>query len=203
MTERPKAIARSARRRWAWGLAFAVLLVGAVATAARRATPALTVRVVAHQWYWDFEYVGLDVHTRNALHVPADRVVRLELASADVVHSLWIPGMAEALSVGPGMLQTLDLRFGPGTALGTCDATCGCGAGCMSFRVDAQPPPRFERWWRRRVGRAPRTAGAPGSAPACASPEARPKREPSNGGASWPLEPAAMCRTATTTDAAP
>jgi len=205
VTERLETIARSSRRRWAWGLAFVVLLVGAigaVAGVARRAAPALTVRVVAHQWYWDFDYVGLDVHTRNALHVPADRVVRLELASTDVVHSFWIPGMAEALSVGPGMLQTLDLRFGPGTALGTCDAACGCGAGCMSFRIDAQPPPRFERWWRRRVGRAPRATGVPGPAPACASHESRPDTDASNRVASS-LESAAACHTAATTDAAP
>ncbi len=182
-----------------------VLLVGvivAVAAAARRTAPELTVRVVAHQWYWDFEYVGLDVRTRNALHVPADRVVRLEISSADVVHSLWIPGMAAALPVGPGTLQTLDLRFTPGAALGTCDAECGCGAGCMSFRVDAQPPARFERWWRRRVGRAPRATERRGPPPACAGGEARPEENTVSGSAASRLESATICHT-TEADGAP
>ena len=183
--------------RRTWRLASGILLVGAVVaavgTAARRTSPDLIIRAVAHQWYWDFQYVGLDVRTRNALHVPAGRVVRLELGSADVVHSFWIPGMAEPLPVGPGVLQTLDLRFGRGATLGTCDAACGCGGGCMSFRVDAQPPARFERWWRRRVDRRPRAAAEHRPPPACVGGAVRPAAATSRITSSSP-DSATICR---------
>ena len=168
--------------------------------AARGPTPALTVQVVAHQWYWDFEYTGLRLRTRNALRVPAGEVVRLELSSADVVHSFWIPGMATAIAVGPGTLQTLDLRFGRGDAVGACDAECGCGAGCMSFHVRAEVPARFERWWRRRSGQPTRTPREARDRPPCAA------REPSAADAAIcpaPGDLATICHTVETRGSIP
>ena len=111
-----------------------------------RDTPALTVHAVAHQWWWEFQYPELGITTRNALDVPAGEVVRLEVTSADVVHALWIPGMREPAVAAPGTSQPVDLRFRAGTSIGTCDASCGCGSRCMSFRIRARPRKRFERW---------------------------------------------------------
>jgi len=108
--------------------------------------PALTVRAVAHQWWWEFQYPELGITTRNALDVPADEVVRLEVTSADVVHALWIPGMREPAIAAPGGSSPIALRFRAGTSVGTCDASCGCGSRCMSFRIRARPRRRFERW---------------------------------------------------------
>ena len=74
-----------------------------VRTHARGVTgSALTVRAVAHQWWWEFDYPSLGIKTSDVLYVPSDTNVRLELASADVIHSFWIAGMKESVDIVPG-----------------------------------------------------------------------------------------------------
>ncbi len=56
---------------------------------------ALTVRAVGHQWWWEFDYPSLGIKTSDVLYLPSATNVRLELASADVIHSFWIAGMKD------------------------------------------------------------------------------------------------------------
>ena len=51
----------------------------------------LRVNVVGHQWWWEFEYPDLGIVTANELHIPVGRRVILDLDSADVLHSFWVP----------------------------------------------------------------------------------------------------------------
>ncbi len=109
--------------------------------------PALTVRVVAHQWWWEFDYPSLGVKTSDVLHVPSATNVRLELASADVIHSFWIDGMKDAVNIVPGVTRPLDLLVkSPGELHGNCDSGCGCATVCMRFRVLASSPGNFDKW---------------------------------------------------------
>src|SRR5438876_11383139 len=67
--------------------------------AVRRPPHALAVRVVGHQWWWEFEYPDLGVVTANELHVPVNdprdpTPTFLELESADVAQSFWVPRLA-------------------------------------------------------------------------------------------------------------
>jgi len=149
------------------------LLAVATGIVHRRDAPALTVRAIAHQWWWEFQYPELGITTRNALDVPAGEVIRLEVTSADIVHALWIPGMREPAIAAPGGSSPVDLRFRAGASIGTCDASCGCGSRCMSFRIRARPRKRFERW--AALARPPSLAAArPADAapPPCAEPAA-------------------------------
>jgi heme/copper-type cytochrome/quinol oxidase subunit 2 len=108
---------------------------------------ALTVRAVAHQWWWEFDYPSLGIKTSDALYVPSATHVRLELVSADVLHSFWIAGMKDSVSVVPGKTRPLDLVVkSPGELYGNCDSGCGCGTVCMRFRVLASKPGKFEQW---------------------------------------------------------
>jgi heme/copper-type cytochrome/quinol oxidase subunit 2 len=136
-------------RKWMLCLAVAATLAcGAlsIAVLSARAGATLLVRATAHQWWWEFAYPALGVALRNELDVPSGEVVRIELASADVVHTFWIPGMGAPEVVAPGAPRIVRLRFRAGTTVGTCDASCGCGSDCMSFRVRARPRERFARW---------------------------------------------------------
>jgi cytochrome c oxidase subunit 2 len=88
--------------------------------------PVLTVRVVAHEWWWEFDYPSLGIKTSDVLYVPSATNVRLELASADVIHSFWIDGMKDAVNIVPGMMRPLDLLVkSPGELHGNCDSSCG------------------------------------------------------------------------------
>ena len=124
------------------GAIFAGRILGAGVT-----RPSLTVRVIAHQWWWEFDYPSLGIKTSDVLHVPSATSVRLELASANVVHSFWIVGMKEPVDILPGVTRPLDLLLkSPGELWGNCDSGCGCATVCMRFRVLVDSPGNFAQW---------------------------------------------------------
>ena len=107
----------------------------------------LIVKAVAHQWWWEFDYPSLGIKTSDVLYVPSATNVRLELASADVIHSFWIAGMKESVDIFPGKMRPLDLIVkSSGELYGNCDSGCGCGTVCMRFRVRASSPGKFQQW---------------------------------------------------------
>ncbi len=132
---------------------------------APRDPTALEIHAVAHQWWWEFDYPS-GVKTADELRIPEGRSVRLELTSADVLHSFWLPSMKQGVDVVPGRNTTLILGSrSRGTLWGSCDADCGCNTMCMRFRILVSTDSEFRRWMekQRRVLKAPRR-----SAPACA-----------------------------------
>jgi len=130
----------------------------------------LTVRAVAHQWWWEFDYPSLGIKTSDALYVPSATHVRLELVSADVMHSFWIAGMKDSVNIVPGETQPLDLVVkSPGELYGNCDSGCGCGTVCMRFRLLASAPRDFQQWAAREHSRRSEFTPPPASdTPACA-----------------------------------
>jgi heme/copper-type cytochrome/quinol oxidase subunit 2 len=50
----------------------------------------ITIRVDAHQFYWQYTYPNGAVSI-DQLHAPVNTVVRLDIVSHDVDHSWWIP----------------------------------------------------------------------------------------------------------------
>ena len=108
----------------------------------------IVVEVVGHQWWWEFRYPGLgNLVTANELHLPANRTVSLELKSADVIHSFWVPAFAGKKDLIPG--RTNHLWFTPektGTYSGQCAEFCGASHANMMFKVVVQEPAEFEAW---------------------------------------------------------
>ena len=116
-----------------------------------RATRALTVHVVAHQWWWEVRYttdsVSDEITTADEIHIPVGQPVRMLLTSRDVIHSFWVPELQGKLDLIPG--DTNDLRLAaekPGTYVGVCAEYCGLQHAHMAFRVVADAPAEFARW---------------------------------------------------------
>jgi len=110
-------------------------------------TKSLVVRAVAHEWWWEFDYPTLGINGTNELHVPIGTKIHLQLVSADVIHSLWIPGLNKATPIVPGTCSTLTLLVNsPGHFYGNCDAGCGCDTVCMRFPVIADSSADFKNW---------------------------------------------------------
>ena len=132
--------------------------------------PDLLVEVVAHAWWWEFDYPSLGIKSSEELHLPSDEKVRNELRSADVVHSFWIDGMRKPIDLPPGKTEQLDLIVkSPGELHGSCDAGCGCGTICMRFRVVASAPRDFDSWAARQKAAPSRlTMARNATPPACA-----------------------------------
>ena len=113
---------------------------------------ALHVRVISHQWWWEFEYPQSGVRTANELHVPVSdadqaRAVVLELESADVVHSFWVPQLAGKTDLIPGHKNTMWFEAQQaGVYHGQCAEFCGTQHANMLIRVIAQPANEFQAW---------------------------------------------------------
>jgi cytochrome c oxidase subunit 2 len=111
----------------------------------------LTVIVTGRQWWWELEYqtagASQTVVTANEIHIPVGRRVRLELTSADVIHSLWVPNLHGKTDLNPGdTLVTWLHADRPGVSRGQCAEYCGVQHALMSLVVVAEVEADFQRW---------------------------------------------------------
>lgn len=126
----------------------------------------IDVKVVAHEWWWEFDYPKFGIKVADELHIPEKRTVRLRLTSADVLHSFWLPSMEQRVDVIPGRTRTLLIAArSRGTLHGSCDASCGCDTVCMRFRVMVTNELEFRQWIERQRGVF--TAPPQNSTPSC------------------------------------
>ena len=136
-----------------------IILIGtftatAVAIArTNRATgnPAVTIHVIAHQWWWEARYDdGNPAHafsTANELHIPLNGVVRLTLSSPDVIHSFWIPELAGKTDAIPGQQNIAWFQAKrTGKFRGQCAEYCGLQHAHMGSIVIVDSAPSYQRW---------------------------------------------------------
>jgi cytochrome c oxidase subunit 2 len=112
----------------------------------------LHVTVIGRQWWWEYHYDSQDgkelgIVTANELHVPKGQPVYLNLESADVAHSFWVPRLAGKTDLIPGRTNTTwFLAEEPGLYLGQCAEFCGTQHANMLLRVVVQQPGEFAHW---------------------------------------------------------
>lgn len=109
------------------------------------------VAVTGHMWWWDVRYRGpaggAEIRAANEVRIPAGRPVYLALASADVIHSFWVPQLAGKVDMVPGRMQHLLLSADrPGTYRAVCAEYCGEQHARMALQVVAMAPAEFEAW---------------------------------------------------------
>ena len=113
---------------------------------------ALDVTVVGHQFWWEFRYPKLGIVTANELHLPVStpaspRPAYLQLLSADVDHSFWVPqlgGKTDLIPNHPNQMW-IDAEK-PGLYLGQCAQFCGVEHAKMLLRVYVDTPDQFAEW---------------------------------------------------------
>lgn len=130
-------------------LVLTPLYVYSLIASARLHTPAgaMTVRVVGHMWWWEIRYPNDGIVTANEIHIPAGKPVRLELASADVIHSFWVPRLNGKRDLIPGIENVFWIQADePGIYRGQCGEYCGTQHANMAFEVVALSPAEFEAW---------------------------------------------------------
>jgi cytochrome c oxidase subunit 2 len=122
----------------------------------------LRVRVIGHQWWWEFQYPELGVVTANELHLPLGEASRLELGAADVIHSFWVPHLGWKQDAIPGKTNVMVVEpERAGVYNGACTEYCGVQHAWMRIRVEAESSDRFDAWVRQeQAGAAPPSAGA-------------------------------------------
>ena len=136
------------------GVLFVVLFADlAVARGLTRlaTSPALTIRVTGHQWWWDVEYEDLipqrRVRLANEIHLPVGQPVLVKLQSHDVIHSFWVPNLAGKRDLIPGHHTETWIRADrPGVYRSQCAEFCGLQHAKMALYVVAEPRDQFDAW---------------------------------------------------------
>ena len=111
----------------------------------------VVIDITGRQWWWDIEYQHPDpsmrVRTANELRLPVGRVVQINLRSADVIHSFWVPALHGKRDAIPGHLNELWLKAdAAGTYRGQCAEFCGLQHAHMALTVIVEPPEAFSKW---------------------------------------------------------
>lgn len=153
------------------GIAIPTVLQIFDLSAKQTAAGTLNVKVIGHQWWWEYEYTDIKLpggkqalKTANELHIPVGPKIQLEMTSADVIHAFWVPKLAGKQDVVPGHTNPLVIQADkPGEYLGQCAEFCALSHANMRLRVIAQPPDEFERWVAGQLREASLPLGADGA----------------------------------------
>ena len=114
----------------------------------------MTVKIIAHQWYWRFDYADWNVQVdsflspkgRNALRLldtdtalvlPCYCSIRLALTSSDVLHSFAVPNFAIKSDCCPGRINIVhSIPTVNGVYFGQCSEICGAQHAFMPIRLE-------------------------------------------------------------------
>ncbi len=138
--------------------------------------------VNAKQFNWEFTYPGPDgkfgekgeITIENEMHVPVNKVVRIDLTSRDVIHSFFIPNMRLKQDVVPG--HTIHVWF-EATETGqyeiACSELCGFGHSGMKANLTVQSQEDYDKWLKDQYAHppAPPASSSPATPPQGASPQ--------------------------------
>ncbi len=127
------------------------------ASADRKLPPngkSLNITVIGRQYIWQFIYPGASEpdglgapYSYEEMVVPTNTTVTLDIVSADVVHSWWVPQLGGKFQAVPGYHNYTWFKIPkPGVYTGQCALLCGRGHARMIATVKAVPPAQFEAW---------------------------------------------------------
>jgi cytochrome c oxidase subunit 2 len=157
--DEPKQIHGNSALELTWtaipALILAVVAVPTVLTifsvAAKPAPNQVKIHVVAHQWWWEYQYEGVTpaVVTANEFVIPVNRSVYFTLDSVDVIHSFWVPKLAGKQDVVPGRTNTLEFTaFHTGEYYGQCTEYCSLSHANMRLRAIVMTQADYDAWLR-------------------------------------------------------
>lgn len=108
---------------------------------------AMTIEIIGHQWWFEYDYPGLDIETANVMVMPAGEEICAVMTSEDVLHNFWVPALNGKRYLVPGQETVLRLEaFEPGEYWGHCAEFCGLSHSLMRARVQALGPDDWDRW---------------------------------------------------------
>ncbi|MGQ3067715.1 MAG: cytochrome c oxidase subunit II [Brevundimonas sp.] len=163
---------------WIGGFAFPVVVLSALLIYGLGLTSHLTqeprpgemrIRVTGEMWWWRVAYLDDQGRERfqdaNEVHIPVGETVVIELDSADVIHSFWVPRLSGKVDMIPGRRNILRIQADqPGAYGGQCAEYCGGPHALMGLVVVAHEPAAYEAWLAKQSRPAVTTASlAPGA----------------------------------------
>jgi cytochrome c oxidase subunit 2 len=135
--------------------------------------PAVTIKVIGHQWYWSYEYsdysdidgnsIAFDsymvadddlqqgqlrlLEVDNRVVLPANTHIRALVTATDVLHSWAIPSLGVKMDGCPGRLNQVSMFIKrEGTFYGQCSEICGVQHGFMPIVIEAVSVEDYIKW---------------------------------------------------------
>ena len=131
--------------------------------------PDLTIKATGYQWYWGFEYPDQKVDefisnilpedqaaarkepyklaTTDPLVVPVNKVVRVQVTGADVIHAFAVPAFGIITDAVPGRVnETWFKAEKTGIFYGNCRELCGIDHAFMPLEVHVVSQAEFDAW---------------------------------------------------------
>ncbi len=131
----------------------------------------LTIKATGNQWYWSYEYpddaIGFDavmlerdklatfgyapdewlLATDNAVVVPINKIVRVQVTGADVIHAWTVPAFGVKQDAVPGRLAELWFKAEiEGVYFGQCSELCGKSHSYMPITVKVVSQDKYDDW---------------------------------------------------------
>lgn len=128
----------------------------------------MTIKVTAHQWYWQYTYPdhgNVDFSSRvvpeselkagqlrlldvdEQLVLPVGKNIRILTTSADVIHSFYIPALGVQRYAIPGRTIETWVRIDrAGVYYGECNQICGALHSAMPIAIRAVSDSEFQAW---------------------------------------------------------
>ena len=158
--DRWKAMLGGERAIWLGGVAFPGVVLTALLVWGLTLTASLTepirgdemrIRVTGEMWWFRVQYLDpsgeVVMEDANEIHIPVGRPVVLELESADVIHSFWVPHLSGKKDMIPGRRTLLRIEADrAGEFGGVCAEYCGGQHALMGFVAVAHEEDDFRRW---------------------------------------------------------
>ena len=128
----------------------------------------LTIKAIGNQWYWTYEYPDYEdivfdanmllenelsdpklrlLETDTQIVVPVNKVVKLQITSADVLHAWTIPAFGVKMDAVPGRLNETWFKANKeGIYYGQCSELCGPKHAFMPINVKVVSENEFNDW---------------------------------------------------------
>jgi cytochrome c oxidase subunit 2 len=130
----------------------------------------LTIKAIGHQWYWEYQYPDDGkfsfearmiptadlkqgqlrlLETDNEVVVPVGKNIRIQITSADVIHSWTVPSFGIKHDAVPGRVNESWFNIDadkPGIYYGQCSELCGVDHAFMPIKVRAVPQAEYDAW---------------------------------------------------------
>jgi len=120
----------------------------------------LQVKVIGHQWFWEFDYPAENIVTANELVVPVGTLVNADIQSIDVIHSYWVPELGGKIDAIPGVTNQIHFQVDrTGTFIGQCAEFCGADHAQMRMTVVVKTPADYAAWVKGQQAPVPQLSG--------------------------------------------
>jgi cytochrome c oxidase subunit 2 len=132
--------------------------------------PDVTIKAIGKQWFWTYEYPGAQagftydslglsdadalkagkprlLGVDNPIYVPVNKVIQIDTAGADVIHSWAMPQMGVKMDAVPGRInQTWFKPTQTGVFYGQCSELCGARHAYMPIELHVVTQAQYDDW---------------------------------------------------------